>query len=350
MKRNATQKDIAEICDVSAACVGYILSGSTKYKFKSDTVERVKKVADQLHYRPNLQATNLRKNENKLVICIVGNCCRYSDTLHIRMLEEEVGRYGYHLLVHFLIGLSDQTKLDFIGKIINLPAGLIIWSLGIQDSMVKKKINQLFKKAPPSIHMSHALPDTKVDYMKILWDGSSIPSVVQFLKDRVCKRIAICPVSKIHNSGMVRIFSEAGAANNLVTDVFYPESHENIDCFEIGRHVARKIINAQTQPDGIYCISDETAFTLIETLREHGISVPEDICIISGGDSEFLRNLAKPLPYLLHDIPKLVNTAVKDLLERIERGDRTPGTGRCVGVIEQKLYLSEHRIIDIINN
>ena len=63
MENQITQKELGKLCGVSAACVGYILSGSKKYKFKPETVEKVRQMAAKYNYRPNYQATCLRKKE-----------------------------------------------------------------------------------------------------------------------------------------------------------------------------------------------------------------------------------------------------------------------------------------------
>jgi len=346
MIRNVTQKDIAARCGVSAACVGYILSGSSKYKFKPETVELVRKTAEKLHYRPNQQAANLRRNENRLIICVVGTCCRYSDTLHIQKLEEEIEKYGYHLLVHFLIGLPDDRKIDFLNKIVNLPAGLLIWSLGIRDPEKNRKLLSILKKAPPSLHMSHPVPGSGIDYVRILWGGESLPVLVDFFRKKGFRRIGCCISYEESVCGLcspiVRLAEQAG----MQAKMYHTDSSVGFACFyETGRRIAQMLLAEKELPDALYCISDEMTFAIIETLRSRGIQIPRDLFIVSGGDSEFLKNMSEPPPYLIHDIPLLVSTAVKDLITRIERGDQNSGTGRCAGIVGQHLHFPEPHLL-----
>lgn len=332
-----TQKDIAKLCGVSAACVGYILSGSTKYKFKPETIELVRKTAEKLHYRPNQQAASLRRRENKLLICIVGSCCRYSDTLHIQMLEEEVEKYGYNLLVHFIIGLSDDRKIEFIKKVINLPAGILIWSLGIRDPEKQKKLLPILKKAPPSVHMSHAMPGSGLDYIKILWGGGSLPCLIDFFKPKF-KRIGCCLSYEEYSRGICSSFTELAEKAGMKAKFYYTEAVSGSNYFyEMGRRIAPMILAEKERPEALYCTSDEMTFTMIETLRLKNIQVPRDIFMVSGGDSEFLKNLSDPPPYLIHDIPLLVSSAVRDLIRRIEQGEPVSGTERCIAVLPQHL-------------
>ena len=339
MRKTVTQKDIAKECGVTTACVGYILSGTSKYKFKKETVELVRETAAKLHYRPNLQAANLRRKENKLIICIVGSCCRYSDTLHIQMLEEEVAKYGYQLLVHFIMGLPDAKKICFLKNVINLPAGILIWSLGIHDPEKKQELLLLLKKAPPTVHMSHAMPGSGVDYIRILWSGGSLPCLIQFFHKKQFKKIGYCLSYEEYQRGLCSEFEHLAIQAGMQPEFYYTDkSIRPMNFFEVGRQIAQKLLIMKRLPDALYCVSDEMTFSIIETLRQKGISVPQDLFIVSGGDSEFLKNITDPPPYLIHDIPLLVSTAVKDLIGRIERGDPLSGTERCIGTIEQRLF------------
>ncbi len=341
MKQGATQKDIGKLCGVSAACVGYILSGNSKYKFKQETVDLVKQTAEKLHYRPNQQAAGLRRKENKLIICIVGSSCRYTDTLHIQKLEEEIEKYGYHLLVHFIVGLADDRKVDFIKKVINLPAGLLIWSLGIQDPEKQKKLIPVLRKAPPTLHMSHALPGTGADYIKILWGGSSLPGLIDFFRQKSFKRIGCCLGYEEYRHEICSSFKELAQQAGMEGRYYYDESIRQLDYYEMGRRIGNAILKERVRPDALYCVSDEMAFTLIDTLRAGNIAVPDDIFIVSGGDSEFLKNMASPPPYFIHDIPLLVSMAVRDIISRIEDGEQASGNERCVGEIEQSLVFPQ---------
>ncbi len=333
MLNRATQKSVAERCGVSAACVGYILSGKSKYRFRKETVERVRKTAEALHYS---YASSLRKKENRLILCIVGGCCRYSDTLHIQKLCDETGKRGYTLLVHFLVGLSDDQKVEFLRRIINLPAGIIIWSLGIRDPGKKRKSLQILKKGPPALDMSEKLPGSGADYVKILWNCESLTELMDFFVSKGFHRIGGC-FAEITSKAVGPNFVSQAEKAGLEVQMFTAEQ-KTPSLYDVGWKIAKQILAAEKRPEALYCLSDEMAYTMIDELRHHGIEVPRDMFIVSGGDSEFLKNCTEPPPYLIHDISKLVSMAADDLIERIEAGRQDSGTERCVGTLGQKLY------------
>jgi len=348
MKAIITQKDIGKRCGVSAACVGYILSGSTKYKFRPETIEKVLRAADELHYRPNYQAACLRKKNNNLLICIVGCACRYSDSLHLKYLAQEAEKAGFQLLVQFIVGLSDEKKIQFIRNIINVPAGILIWSLGFQNPDNLKNLVPILRKAPPTLHLSHPLPGTKADYISILWGGRSLPELLNYFAGRKIRKVRCCvgPVEKKFPN--IRNFARLARKVNIIGKV-YAASDDIRDYYQTGRIIADEILNEKDLPDALYSVSDEITLVLMDAFRRRGIRVPNDILIISGGDSDFLQWLTNPPPALIHDIPLLAKSAIRNITDRIQEGCQDTGTNACVLEIPQKLLFPDGTVYPLIS-
>ncbi len=340
MKKNGQVNldDIAGQCGLSRATVGHILGGQNRYKFKKETVELVRNTAEKMNYRPNQFAAALRKQENKIILCIVGDVCRYSDVQHLKYLEYELGKRGYNLLVQFLVDLPEKMKLDFIEKLINWPAGIAIWSLGILEPVNMERFNRLFTKAPPTLGLNMEFPGTKIDYIRILWGKHLIELAALHFSQKHFRKVGCC----LHlgdSEEIGRSFREAVHAEGMEATLYKPDkSIHNRHFFEAGKNIAEKIMKARDLPQALYCISDEMAFSIIEEFRANGIRVPEDVYFLGGGDSEFCQYLHKPLPILIHDIHALAEAAAVDLVTRIERGDTVVGTGRCIAELSRRIY------------
>ena len=102
--------DVAAACGVSKATVTQIISGHSKYKFREETKRKVFEAVERLNYRPNLFASSLRKQENNIILCIVGDAFRYAEIMQFKRLEQEFGSRGYNLVLQFLVDLSDEQK------------------------------------------------------------------------------------------------------------------------------------------------------------------------------------------------------------------------------------------------
>ena len=324
-------KDVAERCGVSYATVSHILSGKPHYKFKKETVELVLKVAREMNYRPNAYASALRNQENRLILCVVGDCCRHSDVEHLKLLEYELGKRNYNLLIQFLVDLPEKMKIDFLERMINMPAGIAIWSLGVREEENLKRFCKLFDNAPPSLSLSIPFPGSKIDYIKIRWGGASCAKAAEFFASRGYKRVCCCCTSV--EKRIAGAFIETAGKYDMHASVHaIPGGNRNY--FEGALPAVKTILSAPELPQAIYCTSDEMAFVVIEEFRAAGIRVPEDVFILGGGDSAFAGYFHKPLPILVHDASLLCRTAADFLVSKIENGENCTGTGRCVAEID----------------
>lgn len=121
-----TVKDVASLAGVSIGTVSNYLTG--KRKVAPQTAEQIQKAVDQLNYRPNAYAKNLRSNENKEIAIVLPNTHDQYYSFILAGLEKEITSAGYY----FNLALTDdipkqeQRLLDsFLEKSIS---GLIIVS------------------------------------------------------------------------------------------------------------------------------------------------------------------------------------------------------------------------------
>lgn len=333
-----TQEDVAKAAGLNRSSISRILNNDPRaLAFSEQTRRRVRRIAAEMNYRPNLLASNLRKQENKIILCLVGAACRHSDILHLKALERAFGNRNYNLVVQFLVDLPDDVKIEFFKKLVNWPAGIVVWSLGIKDDSKCAQTHLLFRNAPPSISMTTPMAGTMVDYIKVDWTAPKQELVDYLLKKKI-RSLACCVDDMDLKADVCGKFIEKIKSYGIQCDVFSaPRRSVGCSYFKTGRKIAKDILGSDKLPDAVYCISDELAFSMIEVFKKKGVRVPEDILLIGGGDSEFCKWLNNPLPVMIHDIEGLAETAAADLVLRIERGDRSVGTGRMVAEFGQSL-------------
>jgi len=92
-----TIQDVAELAGVSTALVSYVLNGTRRVSPELRT--RVEQAVQELDYKPNLVAKNLRKGETRSVVLLIPAISNpfFSDI--ILGAEKCARRYGYHLLL-----------------------------------------------------------------------------------------------------------------------------------------------------------------------------------------------------------------------------------------------------------
>jgi LacI family transcriptional regulator len=337
----ATIKDVARESGVSTSTVGYILSGNNTYKFKAETKKLVEQAAARLNYRPNPIASSFRKQKNNIIIGIVGNVYRYVDALHVKALEKNLRLRGYNLMVQFLMGMSDRDKLNFFKKVYSWGSGIVVIDFGITDEKCKKELAKLLKTAPPTVSLFSPFEGSMVNYTRVNW-GDSFNLIADYLKKEQRFTVGCC--LGFEDQRVFNNFSEAMALRGLDPVMLIPDESVGYCCYyETGQIIAKKLLESKDLPQALYCISDEITFSIIQVFDKAGIKVPEDVLIISGGDSEFYPWFNCQVPVLMHDIDALAKKAADDLIDRAERGETFCGSGKCIETIKQEMIFPEQQ-------
>jgi len=331
-----TLEDVAAACGLSKATVTQILSGKSKYKFREETKRKVIETAEKLNYHPNLFASSLRKQENNIILCIVGDAFRYAEIMQFKKLEQEFGSRGYNLLLQFLVDLSDEQKIEFIRNFLYFPAGILIHSLGFKNPDSYFKLLPLFKSAPPILSLNDEIKDGCTDYIKINWGINSIPLILKCFRDKKCKNIACCIDGNDDlDDHYSRQFTESAVQAGFNAKTYIsPVSCEKYDYYTAGKYIAGLIAADADWPDGIRIGSDEMLFAINEELRyKHHIDLLERYYVISGGDSEFSRKYANPPDIIIHDHQVAARMAAEYIIDLLESGKKST-VPHCIGSID----------------
>ncbi|MDC7220884.1 MAG: EAL domain-containing protein [Spirochaetales bacterium] len=122
-------------------------------------------------------------------------------------------------------------------------------------------------------------------------------------------------VSNLREEGLLEVFRDKGIDPEAHLTIF----HEKIEELS-GRIVAHRIVEEKVPCDCIVCVNDGIALECMKTLKDMGISVPEDIAVVSyQGRFESLFS-SPPLTTVDEDPYLQGELAAKELIDRIERG------------------------------
>src|SRR5690606_18105443 len=90
-------------------------------------------------------------------------------------------------------------------------------------------------------------------------------------------------------------------------------------------HAAKRLLNLEPLPTAIFASSDLTALGAMVAIREHGLSIPEDISIIGFDDIPESAYVHPKLTTVRQPLVKMGRTAVQQLLETLDNLDRPAG-------------------------
>jgi LacI family transcriptional regulator len=156
--------DIAGKLDVSVTLVSMVLNGKGKENRISDEmVEKVKKTAKDLNYRPNQLARGLRTGRSKTLGLVVADISNPFFARIGRKIEDEAGKYGYNVI--FCSSDEDANRSQILIDVLKERQvdGLII----APTAESKEQIEELWESDIPFVLIDRYFPDIKTNYVII---------------------------------------------------------------------------------------------------------------------------------------------------------------------------------------
>lgn len=280
-------KDIARRLGVSPATVSRALSDSGLVA--EPTSRRIREMAQQLNYRPNVSARNLRTQRSMTVLLVVRDVGNPFYLEILKGVEQSARAAGYSVLM----GNTEDDparESEYFGMLSDGHADGMILMTG--------KLPETGPEAAP------IWPDLPVVVALEVIEGSGYPHVqidnvgaargaVEHLIALGHRRIAHItgPVPEIMSTRRRQGYREAMASAGL--DI--PEGYEQPGDFVLksGREACRRLFDLPQPPTAIFIANDEMAFGAINELRQIGLDVPGDVSVV-GFDDLFLGEAFYP--------------------------------------------------------
>ncbi len=290
-----TQKDVATLAGVSRSVVSYVLNGGPR-SVAPETRRRVLEAIEELGYHPNKYAQRL-----KLGSCSAKRCMGIIVSGHsfgflehasynaiLSGLFEEA--HKVHQEIRLFSCIESLTDPIFFNKNIHPDeiSSLVLVLPQIITSVPdhQKLLNQIAEritnvvclgepiKGWPTISFDHAL---------------AAQQAVEHLIHLGHQRIAYLGVSDGRLTGYQQSLKKHGLAyeDDLV------ELPTPTDISNSSYQLTEKLLRANPRPTAIFTASDEIAISAMAAIHDHGLSIPQDIAIVSV-DNTTLAGIIRP--------------------------------------------------------
>lgn len=278
-RTRATLREVAEHAGVSVATASYVLSGTQKSgaRFSEETAERVRQSATELQYLPNRMARSVRTGRTgviQLVLHMLG------DPWTQDIAETFTSRAPGHGLTT-LIALDS----DFAAALARseFDAAFVAATGVSEPAQWRETLGALARKV--AVYSPTLEPDGF--------------DVIRF-DERLASRLAVGHLIERHRgvacltaasgAGETGVGPRLGAYVDVMTDagLEIPEGY----VAEFAKDVldpyraARALLTRSDRPSAVFAEADFAAFATVQTARELGLRVPEDVAVIGIGDSE----------------------------------------------------------------
>ncbi len=274
-EKEITIYDLARQLDLSAATVSRGLKDHPA--INKHTKKKIADLANKLGYRSNTFASNLRK-QNTNTIGIIFHELRSQFMISVLAgIEKVTAEANYDLIITH----SSESYLKEAANAQNLfhkRVDGIIASLAFDTSHLSH-FTPFEKKGIPVIYFDRVFEEE--DGAKVIINNQKAGyEAVTHLIEQGCKRIAHITANLNRNVYAERLKGYRKA----LTDhgLKYNEKYVIVDDLSEEASIlsARKILSMRPMPDGIFLTNDFCAAVCMQTLKDAGIRIPEDIAIV----------------------------------------------------------------------
>lgn len=312
MSKRTTIHDIARALDITAATVSRALQNNPR--ISDSTRKAVHAKAKEMHYQPNSIASALRKGNSKLIGVLIPTIDRNFFGSVVRGMEEVFNETPFNVII---CQSNDQQDKE----IANIKALMEAQVDGILASYAKNTtdfshFHTITKQGIPLILFDRVTEELDVDSV-IIDDRKISFNAVSHLIEQGCSRIA-------HFAGpdTVSIYRNRrlGYEDALLHHGIDPDPGLifSVDLnIENGRELGKRILNIDPMPDAVFSASDYAAIGAIQTLKEKGVTVPDDVCFVGFSNEAFTELVDPPLSTIDQHSKQMGGYAAELMIERL---------------------------------
>ncbi|MCQ2143704.1 MAG: LacI family transcriptional regulator [Bacteroidales bacterium] len=316
-----TLKSIAERLGVSPTTVSRVLSGNaSKYRISPKTARIVLAEAQRVDYLPEFKAQYLRNKKNKTVGLIIPSIANqfFADIASIVIGESR--RRGFTTIV--IDSMEDEaSQTEGLKTLVSRGVDGIIVAPCVSDRSGLEKIDRDFC---PVVLVDRYFARTTLSYVTTNnYEGGA--QATRYLISQGHKKIACIQGPPTLSPIMMRV---NGYLDEMKAAGLEDESIVVGDVISVqeGYVETKLLLSLETRPTAIFALSNTIALGTIKAIREAGLSIPDDISVVSFDDSKFLDYFTPAISRISQPTEDMATLATKILFESIElRGGAAEG-------------------------
>jgi LacI family transcriptional regulator len=285
-----TLKEVARMAGVSPSTASHAIRGihPGKRALSALTIKRVRQVAEQLGYRPNLLAAGLANNKTFTLGVVVANL---KGNFYERILKgaTEVIYPEYTTLLSVHNNQPDRERKEiefFIGKRVD---GIIAAYSGYQQNI--EIYREIKKHNIPLVLVDRAIEDFQCHLVKSDYYSSAYMAVEELTKLGHKKIIFALTGRQSENTNMlIDGFKAAVSAKGIndsaeIYNADMPTSSDD-ELKKLAENIVEHIKSKRPQTTAVLAERDWLAYEILAVFQERGIKVPQEISLMGIEDSD----------------------------------------------------------------
>lgn len=310
-RRRVSSADVARAAGVSRATVSRCFADNSLVR--AETRQRVRRVAAEIGYEPNLLARMLNKQDSQIVAVVTSDFSNPFQPALMETLSGELQEHGFTPLL-----LKSKSVDEPADRLIQLAlsyrvAAIVVTVLNASAAMIAR----CFQSHVPLIFLNRVAPETAaVSVCANSHNGAR--RLAEVLVEAGTTRIGM-------------ITGRSGSWTNSARRMGFRERLDELG-FDVSQHVlgdfsyrsgyaaALELMDTSPRLNAIYACNDAMAFGALDALRlERKIGVPEDVAVVGFDDVPMAAWGAYRLTTIHQPVRRMIEQTCQILL-RPDRG------------------------------
>lgn len=309
MEKEITIYDIAKGLGVSPATVSRALNDHPAVN--ASTKLKIQEKADQMGYRSNTFASNLRKQRTNAIGVIIPKLNSHFQSSVIAGMEKVANEAGYNLIISQSMESAEKeianAKTMFNSRIDGLLVSLAY------DTENTDHYRPFIKKGIPVLFYDR-VAESK-EFTNIVIDNvAAAYKATTHLIEQGCKNILHLTGNLKRNVYQDRLkgYKYALFDHSIPFDNSFVITNKLSE--EAGIEIARQILRMSPLPDGIFVANDTCAVSCMKTLKQAGISIPADIAFVGFNNDPISRVIEPNLTTIDYPGYEMGEVAIQNLI------------------------------------
>jgi len=325
MTKEITIYDIAKELNLSPATISRALKDNKNVN--KTTKKRIRDKAEELGYRHNSFASNLRKQKTHTIGVLMHELNSNFMTSVLSGIEKITTLSGYDIIIAHsgekMVKETANARNLFHKRVDGLIASLAF------DTVELGHFNPFIERGIPIVFFDRV--ENINNTTKVVIDNYRAGyKATQHLIDQGCKKIAMITASLKRNvyadrnkgyhdalfDNNIHFENDWLIVNNLSEQAAIDSSH--------------RIMKMKPMPDGVFCTGDFSAAVCMRTLKEYGIKIPDDIAFV-GFNNDPIGKIVEPnLTTINYPGSEMGEMAARNLIDKLSGAIDTLSTDSIV--------------------
>jgi LacI family transcriptional regulator len=295
--------------------VSFVLNGKQKQHRVSDEVaERIKKIAKDLNYKPNVFAKSLRDGRSRAIGVVVSDISNPFFANIARQIEATAEKYDY--MVQF--SSSDESAARTSKLIDNLISREVDGIILVPCEGSEETVDELIDMNIPLVLLDRYFPGKRTNYVSLNNRKASYDATIHLIEGGYRNIGMVAYNVKLqHMQDRINGYKQAMTEKGLASDI-------QVKYLDIsrGEKSTEKVVSNMMDNgmEAVVCATNNIAISVLYVLKDLGIKVPDQLAIVGFDGGSAFEFYYAPLSYIQQPLELMAQKAVEILLEQIESG------------------------------